>query len=310
MPYVTYEKRGRIAIITLNRPERMNALGRELSADLREAEAEFARDDDVWVGIYIGAGDRAFCAGLDLKEAAEQGSGGATGGGSGTSPISRFERIAPDHGKVTIAAINGAAYGGGLEMALTCDMRICSDNARMALAEVKVGLCPPGGSFNLPRLVGLSNAMWLLLSGEPVDADEALRMGSSPGSYRPRSCSAPPSRWARRSPARAARRPRDAQARAPRHRDAPRLCAAHGSDADRIGVVFGGCGGGCACVRGAPAAGLADALSVGGTAARSLDGTGLHRGPVRSRTPSLRGVEPTRLEVTKIPTGAVHKVAF
>ena len=177
MPYVTYEKRGHIAIITLNRPERMNALGRELSAELRDAEAEFARDDDVWLGIYAGAGDRAFCAGLDLKEAAQQGSSGATGASSGTSPISRFERIAPDHGKVTIAAINGAAYGGGLEMALGCDIRICAENARMALAEVKVGLCPPGGSFNLPRLVGLSNSMWLLLSGEPVDAGEALRMG-------------------------------------------------------------------------------------------------------------------------------------
>jgi len=177
MAYVTYEKRGHLAIITLNRPERMNALGRELSADLREAEAEFAKDDDIWLGIYTGAGDRAFCAGLDLKEAAEQGVGTATGAGSGTSPISRFERIAPDHGKPTIAAINGAAYGGGLEKALTCDIRICAEGVRMALAEVKVGLCPPGGSFNLPRLVGLSNAMWLLLSGEPVDAEEALRMG-------------------------------------------------------------------------------------------------------------------------------------
>ncbi len=129
------------------------------------------------MGIYTGAGDRAFCAGLDLKEAAEQGSGGAGSAPPAEGPLSRFERIAPDHGKPTIAAINGAAYGGGLEMALTCDMRICADGARMALAEVKVGLCPPGGSFNLPRLVGLSNAMWLLLSGEPVDAEEALRMG-------------------------------------------------------------------------------------------------------------------------------------
>jgi len=177
MAYVTYEKRGHLAIITLNRPERMNALGRELSADLREAEAEFTRDDDAWLGIYTGAGDRAFCAGLDLKEAAEQGSSVATGSSSPASPISRFERVAADHGKPMIAAINGAAYGGGLEKALTCDIRICSENARMALAEVKVGLCPPGGSFNLPRLVGLSNAMWLLLSGEPVDAGEALRMG-------------------------------------------------------------------------------------------------------------------------------------
>ena len=181
MAYVTYEKRGHVAIITLNRPERMNALGRALSAELRAAEAEFVADDDVWLGIYTGAGDRAFCAGRDLKEAAaeeaEQPEAAAASASAGGSPISRFERIAADHGKPTIAAINGAAYGGGLEKALTCDIRICSENARMALAEVKVGLCPPGGSFNLPRLVGLSNAMWLLLSGEPVDAQEALRMG-------------------------------------------------------------------------------------------------------------------------------------
>ncbi len=185
MAYVIYEKRDHIAIITLNRPERMNALGRELGAELRAAEAEFVADDDAWVGIYTGAGDRAFCAGRDLKEAAQEAAQGAVQEEAGstrpatqtTSPISRFERIAADHGKPTIAAINGAAYGGGLEKALTCDIRICSENARMALAEVKVGLCPPGGSFNLPRLVGLSNAMWLLLSGEPVDAEEALRMG-------------------------------------------------------------------------------------------------------------------------------------
>ena len=178
MPYVIYEKRDHVAIITLNRPERMNALGSELGAELRQAEAEFAADDDAWIGIYTGAGDRAFCAGRDLKEAAEQEARPAASETRGVPPpITRFERIAPDHGKPTIAAINGAAYGGGLEKALTCDIRICSDNAHMALAEVKVGLCPPGGSFNLPRLVGLSNSMWLLLSGEPVRAEEALRMG-------------------------------------------------------------------------------------------------------------------------------------
>lgn len=178
MPYVLYEKKNHVAVITLNRPDRMNALGTELSAELRDAEAEFVADDDAWICIYTGAGDRAFCAGRDLKEAASQdAAGGSSDAPSMAPPVSRFERIAPDHGKVTIAAINGAAYGGGLEKALTCDIRICSDNAHMALAEVKVGLCPPGGSFNLPRLIGLSNAMWVLLSGEPVDADDALRMG-------------------------------------------------------------------------------------------------------------------------------------
>lgn len=170
MPYVLYEKQDHIAVITLNRPERMNALGRELGAELREAEAEFAADDDAWIGVYTGAGDRAFCAGRDLKEVADAGASSAPRAGA-------FEQIPPDHGKPTIAAINGAAYGGGLEKALGTDIRICSENATMALAEVKVGLCPPSGSFLLPRLVGLSNAMWLLLSGEPVDAPDAYRMG-------------------------------------------------------------------------------------------------------------------------------------
>ncbi len=169
MPYVLYEKRDHIAYITLNRPERMNALGRELSAELAEAEAQFAADDDAWIGIYTGAGDRAFCAGRDLKEAAASG---------GTSTIrERLARPATDFGKPTIAAVNGFAYGGGFERALVCDIRICSENAVFSLAEVKVGLCPPSGSFILPRLIGLSNAMWLLLSGEPVDAREAHRIG-------------------------------------------------------------------------------------------------------------------------------------
>lgn len=170
MSYVLYEVQDGVATITLNRPERMNALGSELGAELREAESRFAADPDAAIGIYIGAGDRAFCAGRDLKETAASGAAAAP-------PASTFERPTVDLGKPTIAAINGAAYGGGLEKALACDIRICSDNATMALAEVKVGLCPPNGSFSLPRLVGLSNAMWLLLSGEPVDAPEALRMG-------------------------------------------------------------------------------------------------------------------------------------
>ena len=89
-----------------------------------------------------------------------------------------FARRAPiEHNKPTIAAVNGLAYGGGFERALACDIRICSDNATFALAEVKVGLCPPTAMFTLPRLVGLSNAMWLLLSGEPINADEAHRIG-------------------------------------------------------------------------------------------------------------------------------------
>ncbi len=167
--YVLYEKKGHISYITLNRPERLNALGSELSLQLRDAEDEFASDEDAWVAIYTGTG-RAFCAGRDLKEVTEQDSKGAA-----NLPFAR--RPAIQHNKLTIAAVNGLAYGGGLERALGCDIRICSENATFALAEVRVGLCPPSAMFVLPRLIGLSNAMWFMVSGEPIDAAEAHRIG-------------------------------------------------------------------------------------------------------------------------------------
>ena len=171
MPYVIYEKKGKIAYITLNRPERMNALGTQLSAELAEAETDFARDDNLWVAIYTGAGDRAFCAGMDLKEGAERGqqTGSVRGRGSRSVP--------PEHWKPTIAAVNGYAYGGGFEKALACDVRICSENATFALSEVKRGLTPFTGLFTLPRTIGLGPALWWLLSGEPISAQEAYRIG-------------------------------------------------------------------------------------------------------------------------------------
>lgn len=170
MSYVVYEKKDHIAYITLNRPERLNALGTELVQQFQEADTSFAEDDDAWVAIYTGAGDRAFCAGLDLKEAAERGS-------QGLMILPSQFRPPIEQRKPTIAAVNGVAYGGGFEIAQRCDVRICSENAVFALAEVKRGLCPPTGSFNLPRLIGMSNAMWWLLSGEPIDAQEAYRIG-------------------------------------------------------------------------------------------------------------------------------------
>jgi len=170
MAYVTYEKKDHIAYITLNRPDRLNALGTELRQQLGEAETTFAQDQDAWVAIYTGAGERAFCAGLDLKEAAEGGREGRTIRPSrGSRPI--------EITKPTIAAINGLAYGGGFELIQRCDVRLCSQNATFAMAEVKVGLMPVTGLFTLPRLIGQSNAMWLLLSGEPFDAQEAYRIG-------------------------------------------------------------------------------------------------------------------------------------
>ena len=170
MAYVLYEKKDHVVFITLNRPDRMNALGRELMAELTEAEAQFAEDNDAWVAVYTGAGDRAFSVGRDMKEAADPGSGGG-------DLTKFFEKGFFTSEKPTIAAVNGFAMGGGCEKALSCDVRICSTNAVFAFPEVSVGLCPPVGSFLLPRLIGLSNALWLLMSGERIDAQEALRVG-------------------------------------------------------------------------------------------------------------------------------------
>ena len=170
MSYVIYEKKDHIAYITLNRPERLNALSRELMQQLRDAENNFAQDDDAWVAIFTGAGERAFCAGLDLKEAAERGREGQV-----ILPGRAPGSVETD--KPTIAAINGICYGGGFELVQRCDIRICSENATFAMAEVKVGLMPVTGLFTLPRLIGQGSAMWLILSGEPIDAKEAYRIG-------------------------------------------------------------------------------------------------------------------------------------
>ncbi len=170
MSYVLYERKNHVAYITLNRPERLNALSRELMQQLRDAENRFAQDDDAWVAIFTGAGERAFCAGLDLKEAAEQGR---------EAPVILPGKasISVETDKPTIAAVNGICYGGGFELVQRCDVRICSENATFAMAEVKAGRVPVTGLFTLPRLVGQSNSLWLILSGEPIDAQEAYRIG-------------------------------------------------------------------------------------------------------------------------------------
>lgn len=169
MPFVNYELVGHVAVITLNRPDRMNALSPDLSAELRQAQQRLMDDGDARVCVYTGAGDRAFCAGLDMKEAAARGNEGIRlrprqGGG-------------PEVTKPTIAALNGAAFGGGFEMALGCDVRICSPNATMALAEVKRGLTPINGLYDLPRIIGVGPSLWWMLSGETISAEEAYRLG-------------------------------------------------------------------------------------------------------------------------------------
>jgi E-phenylitaconyl-CoA hydratase len=175
---IIFERRGPVATITLNRPEKMNALDPATYDEITQAFADIERDRDVLAGIITGAGDRAFTAGADLKlmHTGDEAGAGATG-----------EEWAPwrpdrwDFGLTTtkplIAAVNGYALAGGLELALICDIRIASPNATFGTPEVKWNLLHGFGAYRLPRIIGLSYAMEMLLTGEFIDAETALRIG-------------------------------------------------------------------------------------------------------------------------------------
>ena len=175
--FITYEKSDRIARITINRPKNLNALHPPASAELRQAFEDFRDDSEVWVAILTGSGDRSFCAGNDLKFQAEHGAKGLSYPGADTMP---FGGITDDYTcwKPIIAAINGYAVGGGLELVLACDLAIASDNAQFGAPEGKVGLvAAAGGVHRLPRQVPLKIAMGMLLAGRVLNAEEANRYG-------------------------------------------------------------------------------------------------------------------------------------
>ena len=167
------ERDGRIFTVTINRPERMNALHPPGNAEMAALFAEFQNDPDLWVAIVTGAGDRAFSAGNDLRYQAE-------GGDRSAMPDSGFGGLTSrwDLDKPVIAAVNGVAMGGGFEIALACDMIIASENARMALPEPKVGLAAlAAGVHRLPRQIGLKRAMGMMLTGRHVLAQEGYELG-------------------------------------------------------------------------------------------------------------------------------------
>jgi 2-(1,2-epoxy-1,2-dihydrophenyl)acetyl-CoA isomerase len=174
-----YAVEDRIATLTLNRPERLNALGDSLREDLHEAVTRAAADPDVGVLVVTGAG-RGFCSGGDVKAMSERDQSGAVPPPSERwAPIrDRVVLALRDCPKPVIAAVNGAAAGAGMNLALACDMRIASTAAKFAQAFVKRGLTPDwGGSWFLPRIVGVAKACELILTGESIDAAEALRLG-------------------------------------------------------------------------------------------------------------------------------------
>ena len=165
-----------VAVITLNRPEAMNAIDPETSAELVAAFRQVREDRAIRVLIITGAGERAFCAGADLKKTMPPAESFAELTFNGTPRTHWVDEIEID--KPVICAVNGLALGGGLEMALACDIRIAASHATFGLTEVRVGSIPgAGGTQRLPRIVGMSNAMLMLMTGEPIDAAEALRIG-------------------------------------------------------------------------------------------------------------------------------------
>lgn len=171
---VLYEVRERIATITMNRPEALNAINRQFRSDLNEAIGRFDRDDDAWVAIVTGAG-RAFCAGRDLKERTQDNIEGKQARGTDSLMPDRLS-MWPTTWKPMIAAINGYAMAGGWSIAQMCDLRIASEDAKLGISEPRVGLLPPFG-VQLNRLIPQAAVMELVLTAEPLSAQRVMEMG-------------------------------------------------------------------------------------------------------------------------------------
>ncbi len=170
-----YEKKDNIGVLTVNRPEKLNALSNELIGELEQFLDEVENDEKLRVLVITGAGEKAFVAGADIQELVDRDALiGRRVSRTRQESFSRIENLSIP----VIAAVNGYALGGGLELALACNIRICSDRAQFGAPEVKLGIIPgDGGTQRLPRLVGLGRAMEMILTGDFIDAQEAYRIG-------------------------------------------------------------------------------------------------------------------------------------
>jgi enoyl-CoA hydratase/carnithine racemase len=170
--FIKYEKKDHLAYITINRPEVMNALHPPANRELSDAFDDFSSDENCWIGIVTGAGEKAFSAGNDLKYTAQHGMEKLGNGGFGGITY-RF-----DCWKPLIAAVNGFALGGGFEIALACDIIVAADHAQLGLPEPTVGLMAgAGGVHRLPRQIPLKIAMGMILTGKPLSAQRAYEVG-------------------------------------------------------------------------------------------------------------------------------------
>jgi enoyl-CoA hydratase len=170
-----YEKKDNIGLLTINRPDKMNAISSELTSELKQLLDEIESDEELRVLVITGAGDKAFVAGADVNEIVDREA--KMGRRVSKERQEIFSRIENLH-VPAIAAVNGYALGGGLELALACSIRICSEKAQFGAPEVKLGIIPgDGGTQRLPRLVGLGRAMEMILTGDFIDAQEACRIG-------------------------------------------------------------------------------------------------------------------------------------
>ncbi|MGI9597781.1 MAG: enoyl-CoA hydratase/isomerase family protein [Acidimicrobiales bacterium] len=174
MSTVLYEVTDHIATITLNRPESRNAINGQMRIELNEAWKNFLEDEDAWVAILTGAGD-VFCAGADLKDGA--GSAGTFAGTFWEKPTINSFESGLELFKPTIAAVNGPCIGYGLTGVLFCDFVIATDSSTFAYPEVSIGVPTIVGAIRLPQRIGWANAMELLLTGQPIDAERARDAG-------------------------------------------------------------------------------------------------------------------------------------
>jgi enoyl-CoA hydratase/carnithine racemase len=174
MAIIEYTKEGKTAVFRINRPEAMGALNVQGMTQLHQALLNFRDDDDLWVAIITGTGDKVFSAGVDIKDYLPLVKN--TTGKKWQRPAGVMRGL--DMWKPLIAACNGLTIGGGLEISLACDMIIASENARFGLPEVKVGVCPGGGGTQrLPRKIPMNLAAEMLFTGKTIDAHEAYRIG-------------------------------------------------------------------------------------------------------------------------------------